>query len=62
MQPVFACRAKIDKIEGKAKQITEFLFSFPSNELGITQNEASNNVFPKPSVWMVHNHPAPSLS
>ena len=33
MQPVFACRAKIDKIEGKAKQITEFLFSFPRYNL-----------------------------
>ena len=29
MQPVFACRAKIDKIEGKVKQITEFFVFFP---------------------------------
>ena len=33
MQPVFALRAKIVKIEGKAKQITEFLFSFPRYNL-----------------------------
>ena len=47
-----------DKIQPKVKK----LLAFPSNELGNTQNEAPNNVFPKPPAWKVHNHPAPSLA
>ena len=55
-------RGKIMKTECNAKQKTKFLLSLPSNELGNTQNEALNNVFPKPLAWKVHNHLAPSLA
>ena len=36
-----------------------FFSLFLSNELGNTQNEASNNVFPKPPAWMFTTTPPP---
>ena len=44
-----------DKIQPKVKK----LLAFPSNELGNTKNEASNNVFPKPPALMFTTTPPP---
>ena len=40
-----------DFLRTVVKQITKFLFSFPSNELGNIQHEAPNNNFAKPLAW-----------